>query len=223
MRRAPTLLALAALLVTANARAQSAQGPPPTPATLPVRAAQFVLDKGVVKLTLSFRDVVDQAIARKIENGLPTVVAMRGYLFKESGGSPIALAARSCRVVKDVWEEVFPIQLVQPGGAGQTVAANMEGVLRNCCEAKMLPIADRALLKAGVRYFVATLIEVNPVSQAMLDQIKLWVTRPSGTSAIGPGDSLFGSFVGLFVARIPDADRKLTFRTAAFVLPQPPP
>ena len=40
---------------------------------------------------------------------------------------------------------------------------------------------------------------------------------------IGPGDSLFGSFVGLFVARIGDADKKLTFRTQAFLPPNPPP
>ena len=42
---------------------------------------------------------------------------------------------------------------------------------------------------------------------------------PSGSNAIGPGDSLFGSFVGLFVARIGDADRKLSFRTQGFLPP----
>ena len=60
------------------------------------------------------------------------------------------------------------------------------------------------------------IVEVNPVSQEMLEQIKRWVTRPNGSNVIGPGDSLFGSFVGLFVARVGDADRKLPFRTQAF-------
>jgi hypothetical protein len=55
----------------------------------------------------------------------------------------------------------------------------------------------------------------------MLDRIRKWVTRP--TTSIGPGDSLFGSFVGLFVARIGDADRKLAFRTPTFTPPNPPP
>ena len=193
--------------------------PPPTPATLPVRVAGVALEQGVVKLTVSFRDVIDAEIARRLESGLPTVVTMRGYLFRESGGDPIALTARSCRIVYDLWDEVFRIHLVQPGGATSAVAVNVEGVLRNCGEARKLPLVDRGALAAGVRYFVATLVEVNPVSQEMLDRIKRWVTRPSGSNAIGPGDSLFGSFVGLFVARIGDADRKLAFRTPAFLPP----
>jgi hypothetical protein len=208
-------LALAASPAPARADAE----PPRTPATLPQRSAQVVLEKNVVKLTVSFRDAIDGEIGRKLQSGLPTVVTMRGYLFRESGGDPIALTARSCRIVYDLWDEVFRIQLVQPGGATSAVAVNVEGVLRNCCEAKKLPLVDRALLAANGRYFVATLVEVNPVSQEMLDRIKRWVTRPNGSNAIGPGDSLFGSFVGLFVARIGDADKKLAFRTPAFTPP----
>jgi hypothetical protein len=98
-------------------------------------------------------------------------------------------------------------------------------VLRNCGEAKKLPLIDRALLGSGARYFVAMLVEVNPVSQEMLERIKRWVTRPNGSNAIGPSDSLFGSFVGLFVARIGAADKQLAFRTQAFLPPAeaPPP
>src|SRR5262249_28986063 len=173
--------------------------------------------------TVSFRDVVDAEIAKKLESGLPTVVTMRGYLFREAGGDPIALTAKSCRIVYDLWDEVFRIQLAQPGGPTSAVAVNVEGVLRNCCEARKLPLVDRALLTEGSQYFVATLVEVNPVSPEMLDRIKRWVTRPNGSNAIGPGDSLFGSFVGLFVARIGDADKKLSFRTQAFLPPDPPP
>jgi hypothetical protein len=221
LRRAALGLLVVCAALSSEARAQ--QAPPKTPAALPVRPSAVALEKGVVKLTVGFRDAVDAEIRGKLQSGLPTVVTMRGYLFRESGGDPIALLAKSCRIVYDLWDEVFRIQLVQPGGAQQVVAVNVEGVLRNCCEAKNLPLVDRTLLGRGVPYFVAVLVEVNPVSQAMLDRIKRWVTRPNGTNAIGPGDSLFGSFVGLFVARIGDADRKLAFRTAAFLPPDPPP
>lgn len=212
-------------LVAAPAAARADTKPPKTPAALPQRAAQVVTEKNVVKLTVSFRDVIDAEIAKKLQSGLPTVVTMRGYVFRESGGDPIALTAKSCRIVYDLWDEVFRIQLAQPGGPTSAVAVNVEGVLRNCCEAKKLPLVDRKLLGGSVRYFVATLVEVNPVSQEMLERIKRWVTRPNGSNAIGPGDSLFGSFVGLFVARIGDADRKLAFRTQAFLPPAeaPPP
>jgi len=211
--------ALAALPGAASADPE----PPKTPAGLPQRAAQLAAEKGVINISVSFRDVIDEEIARKLSSGLPTVVTMRGYVFREAGGDPVALTAKSCRVVYDLWDEVFRIQLAQPGGPTSAVAVNVEGVLRNCCEARKLPLVDRALLAASARYFVATLVEVNPVSQDMLDRIKRWVTRPSGSNAIGPSDSLFGSFVGLFVARIGDADRKLAFRTQAWVPPPEPP
>jgi hypothetical protein len=218
-------MALAAALWPSTAALADPPAPPKTPAALPQRAAQLVTEKNIVKLSVVFRDAVDAEIAKKLQSGLPTTVTMRGYVFRESGGDPIALTAKSCRIVYDLWDEVFRIQLAQPGGPTSAVAVNVEGVLRNCCEARKLPLVDRALLGANTRYFVATLVEVNPVSQEMLDRIKRWVTRPNGSNAIGPGDSLFGSFVGLFVARIGDADRKVAFRTQAFLPPPeaPPP
>jgi hypothetical protein len=151
------------------------------------------------------------------------VIAMRAYLFKDAGGDPIALTARSCRVVYDLWDEVFKITITQPGGSTSAVAVNVEGVLRNCGEVKKQPLLDKSAMSASTKYFLAVLVEVNPVSQDMLDRIKKWVTRPSGTNAIGPGDALFGSFVGLFVAKIGDADKKLFFRTQSFTPPDPPP
>jgi hypothetical protein len=205
-----------------EAFAESPPDPPKTPAALPQRAGQIALEKGVVKLSVSFRDVVDAEISKKLLNGLPTVITMRGYVFRETGGDPVALTAKSCRVVYDLWDEVFRIQITQPGGSGAAVAVNTEGVLRNCAEARKMPMMERSLMKAGTRYFVAALVEVNPVSAEMLDRIKRWVSRPNGSAAIGPGDSLFGSFVGLFVARIESADRRLAFRTQAFVPPSPP-
>src|SRR5262245_9558360 len=208
-----------ALALAAPISARADEAPPTTPASLPARTATITLDKKVVQLSVSFRDVVDAEISKKLLSGLPTVIALRAYLFREGGGDPIALAARSCRIVYDLWDEVFRIQLTQAGGQSTTVAVNVEGVLRNCAEARRVPLIERALLRDGARYFVAALVEVNPVSAETLDRIKRWVTRPTGATSIGPGDSLFGSFVGLFVTRIESADRRLAFRTQAFVPP----
>jgi hypothetical protein len=49
----------------------------------------------------------------------------------------------------------------------------------------------------------------------MVEQMRRWVSRPAGSTGIGPGDALFGSFVGLFVRQIGTADRTLRFRTQA--------
>jgi hypothetical protein len=45
--------------------------------------------------------------------------------------------------------------------------------------------------------------------------LRKWVSRPAGSTGIGPGDALFGSFVGLFVRQIGTADKTLRFRTQA--------
>lgn len=221
MKRWPLQLLALALVTGSTPRGARADddATPKTPAALPSRTAQIALDDRLVTLTVSFRDVVDAEISKKLQSGLPTVLTMRGYVFPEAGGDPIALTAKSCRIVYDLWDEVFRIQLTQPGGQSSAVAVNVEGVLRNCGEAKKMPLAARALMGDSMRYFVAVLVEVNPVSPEMLDRIKKWVTRPTGASAIGPGDSLFGSFVGLFVAKVGDADKKLAFRTQAFSPP----
>lgn len=221
MRRWPLQLLALAIVTASSPRGARADddATPKTPAALPSRVAQIALDDRLVTLTVGFRDVVDAEISKKLQSGLPTVLTMRGYVFPEAGGDPIALTAKSCRIVYDLWDEVFRIQLTQPGGESSAVAVNVEGVLRNCGEVKKMPLAARALMGDSVRYFVAVLVEVNPVSPEMLDRIKKWVTRPTGGTALGPGDSLFGSFVGLFVAKVGDADKKLAFRTQAFSPP----
>jgi hypothetical protein len=129
-------------------------------------------------------------------------------------------------VVFDLWDEVFRIELSQGGRRRETVAVNIEGVLRRCTEARRLPLVSVKSLESSRRYFVGVLVEVNPLSKEMMERIKRWVARPKGAGNVGPGDSLFGSFVGLFITQVPDADRVLNFRGAPFVpvqLPELPP
>ena len=178
------------------------------------KSATVVNEKGVVKVTMSYREVVDEAITKKLNSGLPTVIAMRtiAYVFKESGGDPVGLTAKTCKVVYDLWDEVYRITIAQPGGTTSAIAVNLEGVLRNCGETKKQPVMDKSALAAGTKYFLATLVEVNPVSQDMLDrESSKWVTRGrADRTRSGRVDALFGSFVGLFVAKIGDADKKLS-------------
>lgn len=190
-----------------------------TPSQLTQRTATFAVEKKMVVMTVAYRDAVDATIQKKLLSGLPTTIAMRGYLFKEGGTDPVALAAKSCKVVYDLWDEVFRITITQAGGQTTTVAVNVEGVLRNCAEAKKLPIMERSSMTDTQKYFVAGIVEVNPISADMLDRIKRWVTRPNGSTSLSSSDSLFGSFVGLFVTRIQAADKRVQFRSAAFLPP----
>ncbi len=185
----------------------------------PVRQATFVFDdRQVLRVSLGYRDVVDGSTVAKLMGGLPTTIVMRAYVFRDEGGTAIAATYKSCRVTFDLWDELYRIEISQTGTLDvSTVSPTLEGVLRRCGEADRLPVVNRSLLRAPGGYYLAGIVEVNPVSPDMLERIKKWVSRPSGTSTAAPGDALFGSFVGLFVARIGTADRQIAFRTQSFL------
>jgi hypothetical protein len=213
------LVALAALSAPLPAFAQAAPAPG-NAAQLARRQAAFAWDKpekGPELLTASFSfvDVVDDAIRQKLGSGLPSVVVMRAYLIPEGESEPVALAARTCRIAYDLWDEVYRLTISGPGGDRNTAALTIDGVLRLCIEARKLTVADRSLLTSGKPHFLGVIVEVNPVNAQMVEQMRRWVSRPAGSTGIGPGDALFGSFVGLFVRQIGTADRTLRFRTQA--------
>lgn len=217
-RAALALLALlAALAVLAPAGAARADDPPKQE-ELPRRQANFAWERqekggALLRASFSFRDVVDRSVADKLASGLPTVIAIRAYVLREGDSSPVALAVRTCRIVYDLWDEVYRLKISGPGGERDTAALNLDGVLRQCAEARDLPVVDKALLTPDKPHFLGVIVEVNPVSPQQLDQMRRWVSRPAGSTGIGPGDALFGSFVGLFVRQIGTADRTLRFRT----------
>jgi hypothetical protein len=207
--RRAVLLAFVAVAVPKTASADD---------ELPVRQAALAFDeKQTLRLSVGYRDVVDAATVAKLMGGLPTTIVMRAYVFRENGGAPLAAAFKTCRVIFDLWDEVYRIEIAQTGvGDMVTASPTLEGVLRRCAEADRLAVIGRSVLPANASYYLAGAVEVNPVSPEMLERIKRWVSRPSGTSTSAPGDALFGSFVGLFVARIGVADRQIAFRTQTF-------
>lgn len=219
MKRLARILAaymvLASALTPAAARADDPEVAT-RPAQLPQRQANFAWDKTLLRASFSFKDVIDRNLAEKLSSGLPTTILMRAYVLEEGQTDPLALAVRTCRVTYDLWDEVYRIKLSGPGGERDTAAINVEGVLRLCTEARDLPIVDKSLLRANKPHFLGVIVDVNPISPQMLEQIRRWVARPTGSTGIGPSDALFGSFVGLFVRQIGTSDRTLRFRTQTF-------
>ena len=210
---AACLIVVAALAIPATARAQ----PAALAKKLERRKVSYHTHEGWVTMTVGYRDVLDKKTRRKLLSGLPTTIVTRSYLFRDGDAAPRHLSVKTCRVVFDLWDEVFRIDRQQSGRRKRTVAVNVEGVLRRCAEATAWPVVSTRDLAARQPHFAAVLVEVNPLSKKMLDQIRRWVARPRGAGSLSPGDSLFGSFVGLFVTQVPESDRTLTFQSQAFV------
>ena len=213
------LLGCAVWAVGPNTHAQDV---PLTPSKLPERSVVVARDPTTRSLhaTFGFRDVAGADVLRKLRSGLTTVIVVVGGVFDAArGDAPVPGAGvwQSCRVTFDVWNEVYRLQIARSEGSRNVVAVSIEGVLRRCTEVHELAV--QGVLAPGDKYFMAATVEVNPVSQEVIEQIRRWVSRPPGSAVASPGDSLFGSFVGLFVARIGKADRTLSFRTQVFVVP----
>ncbi len=211
---------LLALLVVRPAPAR-ADDKEEKPQQLPIRNITLAWEKGSLRAGFSVRDALDPEIGKKLSSGIGSVIALRVYAFREGVEAPIALAARTCRVAYDVWDEVYRIKLSVGGDEKNLAVLNLEGVARTCFDAKDFGVLSDKLMN-GQGTFLGILFEVNPVSAQTLEQLRRWVARPGGPSGIGPGDALFGSFVGLFVRQIGASDKTVRFRTQLIAKPPPP-
>lgn len=182
-------------------------------ASEPVRPVSFEWNESRDLLygSVNFRDVVDESVRQKLTRGLPTTIALTATLFRTGSQQPVATTAQSCKVTWHVWEEAYKVELVRPGQSQVRWTTTLEGVLRRCAEARSLLVATSEQVPVGTAVYLRAKVQVNPLSPKLLEKIKRWVSRPSATDTAGPGDALFGTFTGLFLQRIGDAERELKF------------
>lgn len=210
MRFSRALVAALAIVAVAPLAARAQQ--PDHPGGLARRQANYAWDRDLLRASFSYRDVLSAALIKKLSSGLPMVIAMRAYVFREGSDTPVALAPRVCRVVYDLWDEVYRVHVSEPERE-RDQAVVLDGVLRLCVDARDLPVVRRGSLVSEQPYFLGVVVDVNPVSPAMIEQMRRWMSRPTGSTSILPTDALFGNFVQLFVHQIATSDRTLTFRT----------
>ncbi len=207
------VLALVALVGALSASAGAQEQPPAAPA----REARFEWDAGRhwLFVTVSFRDVADSAVLRKLTLGLPTTIIMTGLLYAQGSDQPLASTLQNCKITWHVWEEMYRVEVNRPDqqAVSRHWSPTLNGVLRRCAQTERILIAhssqvqdDRALVLKGK-------VLVNPVSPELLQKIQAWISRPSNTAAASPGSILFSTFTGLFMTRIGEAERVLEFST----------
>ncbi len=186
----------------------------------PKRAVRFEWNpsKTMVFVSVSFRDVVDARIKKKLTRGLPTTIVLTGTIYRAGAKQPLSTTAQTCRITWHVWEEAYRIEITRPGRSRAEWTTTMEGVLRRCAEVRRLLAGNKQQVPFGAALYMHAKVQVNPISQDVLQKIKRWVSRPTGTGTAAPGDALFSTFTGLFLQRIGEAERELKFTTRT-VLP----
>jgi hypothetical protein len=213
------LLALACALLSTTAFAQEKEPPR--------RDVRFEWDSNRRELSVdvSFRDAIDANILRKLTRGLPTTFVFTATLYRAGTRNPLATTAQTCKVTWLVWDEIYLVEITQPPGRSRTDRSlTASGVVRRCLDASALFVADSRQIPGAtakpprdVALYLEAKVQVNPVSAELLQRIKRWVSRPSGTATAAPGDALFSTFTGLFLQRIGNAERELNFTTKSAV------
>jgi hypothetical protein len=188
---------------------------------LQTRKVAVAWSERVPSVSFSANDLADRTVRRRLKSGLPQTVMTRIYAYTEAGNKPIALSIRSCRVIYDLWEDVYRVQIkTERSGTSQTLKS-IEAVQRACLQVKDQPVGRATDFKKyrGRKLYFAVIMEFNPLSDGTVERIRRWLARPSGSGQLA-NDAFFGSFVSIFVSRrIGSAERLLRFRSSSLPIP----
>lgn len=167
-------------------------------------------------LSFDYTEIFTKKAIEKLSSGLPTVVLLRVYLKKEGKKKPIRMAIRNCKVVFDIWEENYLVEVKTTGSSKTTSVSAKREAMKMCAS-----VTDFPFLIAGVKegeYRFAGVCDLNPISKEVLKAMRRWLNRPLGTGGkLSPGDSFFGSFVTIFVnEKIEPSEKTIKFESQKF-------
>jgi hypothetical protein len=215
--RARGLLALfVALLAAWPARAAADDADSDAEVTL--RRFGFAEKGRSLVISVSFTDVFDERLLADLASGVATTVVLRAYVYPDGKDAlPVAYTSATLRVVYDIWEEVYEVQIEDARGRRKFVEASQAEALKRVTTLAGFAVAPLARIPIGDYFFVGIVVEVNPVSQELLAEVRRWLARDADKSRAAGESSFFGSFVSVFVnPKIPVADRTLKLRSQAF-------
>jgi hypothetical protein len=174
---------------------------------------------GALLLHYSARDLINADALKKLDGGLPQRIVAQHFVYAEGRVEPIAVGGHSCRIVYDLWQALYRVEFEAFGAPPVAYAYRTRPeVIERCLVMRGAPVTLSGELRNVTQVYVASLIELNPLSSSTLARIRRWLARPRGDYNV-EGKSFFGSFVSLFVNdRIGAAERVLRLRSQAVEL-----
>lgn len=168
-------------------------------------------------LTTSFTQIFDTKSYKKLSSGFVSTVVARIYVYKKGTELPVAFTLLRGRIVYDLWDEVYVVRIDGPLGRSNKRFKRRADALRAITELRRLPVAPLSKIPRGPHHFVGIVVELNPISRALLAEVRRWLTRKPGKTTLDRTSNFFGSFVSVFVnPKLPEADRVLRLRSQPF-------
>ena len=156
-----------------------------------------------------------------LSSGISSTVVIRIQITPRESDAPVAEQLIRRSVVYDVWDEIYTVELDQPGGSRKVKVKYRAEALKWLTAIDDLPIARLAILPYEQVFVLKMVVELNPVSKETLAEVRRWLSQGAG-GGLDRGGAFFGSFVSVFYnPKIADADRVLRIRSQPFFRPPP--
>jgi hypothetical protein len=185
---------------------------------LPTRPIRFEERPPFLTMSVAMPDLVDDALRARLRSGFVTTIVLRAYLYREDAVRPLGVFVRTYRVLYDLWDELYSLQIEDAQGVKGHQFHGEKEVLRAIVELERLPLVPLASVPVGLRHFVAVIVEVNPLSPELLAEARRWLARPSGGERFSGSEGFLGTFMSVFAnKRVNEAERVLKFRSPPVV------
>jgi hypothetical protein len=203
MRRR-SLLALLALAAGAlAARAARADQLPPRQMGLHRR-------DGWLGISVSLRDLFGPRERERLRSGFVMRVVIHADVIRGAEQTPLSRQDRSTEITFDLWDERFRTKVVERQGLFEAQVATADEAIELGTTLQNFPVIELARLDPRAIYRVRLRADLNPLTEDLVADVRRWLVRTPGQGRTGTGDSVFGSFVNIFVnPRIEDSERQI--------------
>jgi hypothetical protein len=163
----------------------------------------------------------DAASYEALGSGISSTVVIRMQITPADSDTPVAEQLIRRSVVWDVWDEIYTVEIDQPGGSRKVKVKYRAEALKWLTAIDDLPVARLDVLPYKQVFVLKMVVELNPVSKETLAEVRRWLSQGAG-GGLDRGGAFFGSFVSVFYnPKIADADRVLRISSRPFFRPPP--
>jgi hypothetical protein len=177
------------LLVTALLAGQPRDEPAPLSVTLARGSRQVIA-------TFDVTSAFTEQFRKRLNGGILSTVEIEMKLL-DADNVEVASSLRRCDLRLDIWDDVLLLRIQDPERTQRKRFIVVDDGIKACGNVDRILIADGALLTrpSGYRLYVA--VNLNPVSEELLERSREFSSNPKGGGA-GRAPSLLGGVARLF-------------------------
>ena len=177
----------------------------------------------VLVVSARFSDIFDRRLARRLDSGFETTVVVLAEVIRDRDDTVVAVSHAVYTVIYDLWDEEYVVHLEAPRRPRTLRTSARAEALAEITRVARLPVAPLSRIPRGPHHHVRLTVQVNPMSEEALAEVRGWLARGAGGDDGAANPSMFGLIVSLFVnPKIDAAEATLRFRSQPFYRPYEP-